>query len=121
ELAGGSRAIDTEVRMMDDARVAGPELQRPHISRTGQRNRDHEGSKDVRATGRHGVRRGRAGHAIADTRPPAVLPGRHPRTIRAVSLLKVRRGCAAAGDAASPNTTNANRRRSPCRATLSAM
>ena len=86
ELAGGSRAIDTEVRMMDNARVAGPELQPPHISRTGHRNRDHERSKDVRATLRHGVRLGHADHDVGDTQPPAVLPVRHRREIGGVAF-----------------------------------
>ena len=86
ELMRRPRAIDAEVRMMDDARIAGMKFERPDVSRLRGRDRDHERPKDISAIRPHAIRLRHRHDEIGLTETPTTAPRRHRRQRRPITF-----------------------------------
>ena len=86
ELTRRARAVDAEVRMVDDARVAGMKFDSPHRPRQGRGNGEHESAEHVRAVGGHLVGLIHPDDQIRRSELPPVGPVRPRRQRRRVAL-----------------------------------
>ncbi len=82
ELTRRPRAVDAEVGVVHDPRVARMKFDGADVARRGHRNRHHEGAEHIGAVGRHLIRLGHAHDEIGRAQLPAVAPVRLRRQRR---------------------------------------
>ena len=86
ERARGRCAIDPDIGVVDDFRIAGPEFEAAHELPACHRQRHHEDPEDIGAFGLQAVRLGKRDHQVGRAELPAFGPDTRGTGLSAVAF-----------------------------------